>query len=114
MENSVVAAALHFENGIAPSEYDNVFDTFHRLNERLRSFPDGTVDLRLNVKERGQSSQHTTLLANIAGHTPMVATSSSANLQQALAEVSDELVRQITDNKNKSEPRHNREMRESL
>ncbi len=114
MEKSIVATAMHFENGIAPTEYDDVLKSFHRLEDRLRSFPDGTVDLRLNVKERGTPSQRTSLEAHIAGQNPIIATSSEADLQMALGEVRDDMIRQITDAKNRSEPRNNRSLRETL
>ena len=114
MDASTVVSALHFDHGIVPAEYDGVFESLHRLDDRLRSFPDGSVDLRLNVNERGTPSQRTILEARIAGQPSIIATSDDADLQVALGEVRDEMIRQITDAKNRSEPRHNHALRESL
>jgi ribosome-associated translation inhibitor RaiA len=114
MEESTVAAALLFENGISPEEYNTVFSSFRRLDERLRSFPAGSVELRLSVKERSQPSQRTSLEARIVGQPRFVSTSNESELQLALAEVRDDLIRQITDAKSRSEARNNRALRETL
>ncbi len=89
-------------------------DVRRQLDERLRSFPAGSVEMQLSVKERGEPSQRTTLEASVAGLAHLVATSSHTDLYAALAEVRDDLVRQITDAKNRSEPRNNRTLRETL
>ena len=114
MNSSAVAAAMHFETGISLEEYDVVLESFGRLDERLRSFPEGSVDLRLYVKERNTPSQRTSLEARIAGQRRMIATSTESNLRIALGEVRDDLIRQITDAKNRTEPRNNRAHRETL
>ena len=75
--------------------------------------PAGTVSLGLFVKERDSKSQHITLDVKIDGHNPLVATSSNIVFEQALNEVRDEMIRQITDMKTKSEPRNNRHLRDS-
>jgi hypothetical protein len=62
---ATVADALHLANGIAPAETDRVIAAFGRLDERLRSFPAGTVTLQLSVKERDTPSQRTTLEAHV-------------------------------------------------
>jgi hypothetical protein len=72
------------------------------------------LQLQLSVKERGTPSQRTTLEAWIARRERLVATSIRPDLDAALAEVRDDLVRQITDAKNRSEPRKNRLRRKTL
>jgi len=67
----------------------------------------------LFVKERGTKSQHTTLDVKIDGQNPLVATSSNTDFDQGLNEVRDEMIRQITDMKTKSEPRNNKHLRET-
>ncbi len=109
-----VADTLQLANGVAPAELDRVVDALGRLDDRLRSFPAGTVELALSVKERGTPSQHTTLEAWIAGQPRLVATSSRTDFDAALVEVRDDLIRQITDAKNRGEPRHNRAHRDTL
>ncbi len=114
MSSPTVAGALQLANGVEPGEFDKVVHAFSRLDERLRSFPAGSVKLQLSVKERGAPSQRTTLEAWIAGQPRVVATSNRPDIDGALAEVRDELIRQITDSKNRTEPRNNRSRRETL
>ena len=114
MTPATVKDALHLVNGVASAEIDRVVATFGRLDKRLRSFPAGTVTLQLSVKERDTPSQRTTLDAWIARKPRLVATSSRADFEAALAEVRDDLIRQITDAKNRAEPRNNRLGRRTL
>ena len=72
------------------------------------------MSLQLYLKDRDSKSQHLTLDAKIDGHNPMVATSSSSDLDRALNEVRDEMIRQLTDMKTKSEPRNNKHLRDSI
>lgn len=108
MSAPTVADTLQLSNGLASSDRDRVVAARARLDERLRSFPAGAVELQLSVKERDTPSQRTTLEAWIARQPRLVATSSLADLDAALVEVRDDLIRQITDAKNRSEPRNNR------
>lgn len=114
MTPATVADALKLSNGLAPAETDLVIAALGRLDERLRSFPAGSVTLQLSVKERATPSQRTTLEAWIAGQPRLVATSGRVDFDAALAEVRDDLIRQITDAKNRAEPRNNRLRRETL
>jgi len=107
-DSPTVADTLQLANGLAPSDLDTIIAAFGRLDERLRSFSAGTVKLQLSVKERDTASQRTTLEMWIAGQPRLVATSSHSHLDAALIEVRDDLIRQITDAKHRSEPRNNR------
>jgi len=109
-----VAEALRVVHGIAPAERDRIVGSWRRLDNRLRSFAAGTVELQLTVKERDTASQRTTLEAWIAGQPRLVATSAHANLDEALAEVREDLIRQIADAKNRTEPRNSRSRRRTL
>lgn len=114
MSDPTVAEVLQLANGIKSAERDRVVAALGRLDERLRSFPAGTVELQLGVKDRDTPGQRTTLEAWIAGQGPrIVATSNRANFDAALAEVRDDLIRQITDAKNRTEPRNNRLRRQT-
>ena len=108
MSPPTVADTLQLATGLGPSDLDRIVAAFGRLDERLRSFASGTVTLQLSVKERDTASQRTTLEAWIAGQPRLVATSSRTDLDAALIEVRDDLIRQITDAKHRSEPRNNR------
>ncbi len=114
MSSPTVAGILRLSNGVAPDEFDRVVAAFGRLDERLRSYPAGAVELQLSVKERDTPSQRTTLEVWIAGQERVVATSSRTDFDGALAEVRDDLIRQLTDAKNRSEPRNSRSRRATL
>ncbi len=113
MSTASVADSLQLTHGFHASEFERVVDLLSRLDERLRSFRDDAVELHLGVKERDGVSQRTVLEARIAGWSTMVATSEHEDIDAAIAEVRDELIRQITDTKNRREPRNNRHLRNS-
>lgn len=114
MTAPTVATTLRLTHGVAPGEFDRVAGLLGRLDGRLKSFPDGAVELQLSVKERDTASQRTTLEASIAGQPRLVATSDRPDFDAAIAEVRDDLVRQITDAKNRTEPRNNRALRDTI
>ncbi len=90
-----------------------IVNHWSKLDARLRSFDAGTLSMQLFVKERDTKSQHLTLDVKIDGQNPLVATSSSTDFEHALNEVRDEMIRQITDMKTKSEPRNNKRLRDA-
>ncbi len=110
-EPATVDASLRLGGGLQMNERAQIVAGWHSLDERLRSFRAGSVDLELTVKERATPSQRTTLEAWIAGQPRLLATSTHTDLAQALVEVRDDLIRQVTDAKNRSEPRNNRQLR---
>jgi hypothetical protein len=112
MTTPTVAATLRLSHGVTPEEFDRVVEVMARLDDRLRSFPAGSVDLQLSIKDRDAPSQRTTLEAWIAGQPRLVATSDRVGLEPAVSEVRDDLIRQITDAKNRTEPRKNRARRD--
>ena len=99
-------ASLRLGKGLKEKDRERVLRRLAGLDARLRSFRDDAVDLLLTVKERETPSQRTTLEATIANWPRLVATSVRAGLDEALAEVSDELVRQLTEVKTRREPAH--------
>jgi ribosome-associated translation inhibitor RaiA len=110
-EHATVNEALHLSGGVSLDERDHILALFSALDSRLRSYPSGSVQMDLTIKERDTLSQHTTLEAWITGQQRLVATSSHTVVDQALAEVRDDLIRQITDAKNRTEPRNNKQLR---
>ncbi len=85
----------------------------------LRRLIDPSVAVEI-VRERtvqfssSSASRRTTLEGWFAGHLPLVATSSRTDFHAALAEVRDDLVRQISDAKNRTEPKNNRAVRDGF
>ena len=114
MSSPIVADILHLAHGVTPAERDQVVASLARLDDRFSSYPDGSVKLQLSVKERDTPSQRTTLEAWIPDRPPIVATSERTDFDAAIIEVRDELIRQVTDAKHRTEPRKNRALREHL
>ena len=108
---ATVADSLSLHGEMDDGDFDMIVDHWSKLDARLRSFDSGTVSMQLFVKERNTKSQHITLDVKIDGHNPLVATSSNTDFEQSLNEVRDEMIRQITDMKTKSEPCNNKHLR---
>jgi ribosome-associated translation inhibitor RaiA len=108
---ATVEAALRLGSGFGPHERAQIVEGWTSLDARLRSFGAGTVEMELSVKERGEASQRTVLETWISGQARIVATSTEPDLGQALHEVRDDLIRQLTDAKNRTEPRNNPSLR---
>ncbi len=110
----IIADSLRVHGNLATHEVTDLVDHWAKLDQRLQSFRDRTIDLDLHVNDRDTPSQHITLDVQIGGFKPLVAKSSSSSLPQGLNEVRDEMIRQLTDAKNRTEPRNNRRLRESM
>lgn len=112
--SATVDESLQFTTGIPTELRDDIVEQLNSLNARLKSFPAGTVELRLFAKDFDTLSQKVTLEAMIVGHPTLVATSHHKEFGQAIQEVRDDLIRLMTDSVNKTEPRNNRQHREKL
>lgn len=108
---ATVEGRLRLGSGFAVEERAGVVRQFARLDERLKTFRAGAVDLELSVKERDLASQRVVLECWIVGWPRLVATSEERDLAVALAEVRDDLVRQLNDAATRREPRNNRQLR---
>jgi ribosome-associated translation inhibitor RaiA len=108
---ATVTSSLVETSGLSEEEREGLPERWQALDARLRSFPAEAVRLDLTVKERSTPAQRTTLECSIARRPRLVATSSAADIGDALAEVRDDLIRQISDAKNRTEPRNNRKLR---
>jgi ribosome-associated translation inhibitor RaiA len=111
---ATVESSLRLGSGFDADERDRIVAGWGRLTSRLGSFSSGAVELEISVKERATPSQRTVLEAWIAGQDRLVATSEEADLDRALIEVRDDLVRQLTDAKNRTEPRNRRSLRDTI
>jgi ribosome-associated translation inhibitor RaiA len=110
----IIADSLRVHGNLATHEVIDLVDHWAKLDQRLQSFRDRTIDLDLHVNDRDTPSQHITLDVQIGGLKTLVAKSSSSSLRQGLNEVRDEMIRQLTDAKTRTEPRNNRKLRESM
>ncbi len=111
---ATVADSLTVHGDLHDADVKKLLDHWSKLDTRLRSFEAGQVDMQLFVKERDTKSQHVTLDVKIDGYNPLVASSSSTDLDHALNEVRDEMIRQLTDAKGKREPRKNKHLRDDI
>lgn len=112
-DSATVADSLQVQGELHQHEYKSLLEHWSKLDSRLRSFRKGSVELHLWIKERETSSQSVTLEAKIVGLKTLVATAAGDDLGQALNHVRDEMIRQVTDAKNKTEPRNNKQLRNS-
>jgi ribosome-associated translation inhibitor RaiA len=110
---ATVDASLRLAGGVTPEERSGIVDHWAPLDNRLRSFRSDQVELQLTIKERDTPSQRTTLEAWIAGWPRLVATSSRTEFDGAINEVRDDMIRQLSDAKNKHEPRNNKHLRDT-
>jgi ribosome-associated translation inhibitor RaiA len=113
-DSASVGSSLRLGHGFDAEERDGIVAAWSNLTNHLGSFATGTVELEVSVKERATPSQRTVLEAWIAGSERLVATSEEPDLDNALTEVRDDLIRQLTDAKNRAEPRHRRSLRETI
>jgi ribosome-associated translation inhibitor RaiA len=111
---ATVADSLTVHGDLHQADIDKLVDHWSKLDSRLRSFDAGTVAMQLFLKDRDTKSQRVTLDLKVDGHEPLVATSSNADLDRAFNEVRDEMIRQLTDMKTKSEPRNNKHLRDTV
>ena len=110
---ATTAEALRLEGEFQANERDWILEHCSNLDHRLRSYRAGSVQMALTLKERDTPSQRMTLEAWISGRPRLVATSSRAVVEEAVVEVRDNMIRQLTDQKNRTEPRQNRHLRDT-
>lgn len=113
-ERASVESSLRLGSGFGPEERARIVADWGNLSNRLQSFPESAVELELSVKERATPSQRMVLEAWIAGSDRLVATSEQPDLDNALTEVRDDLIRQLSTAKNRTEPRNRRSLRETI
>ena len=111
--SATVAMQLRVGAGFTEDERLDIVRRFASLDPRLLHFAAVDVDMELSIKDRDRHGQKITLECWIARMTRLVATSSLADVDSALNEVRDDLRRQINDAKTKSEPRNNRQHRDT-
>ena len=103
--HATVEECLTVHGDLYPDEIESLVDHWAKLDARLRSFDDGAVVLDLYVKDRDKPSQHLTLEATIDRWPVLIASASEADLSHGLNVVRDEMIRLITDAKDRHSPR---------
>lgn len=97
---------LTIGTGFAEDERSKALERLAPLGKRLRSYPPGSAELRLSVKNRGRAEQKVTLECWIARAEPLVANSTAPELATALTEVREDLIEQLERLRTKRDPRH--------
>lgn len=92
---------LRLGAGFTEGDRERVVARLDKLNRRLKKFSADGTELELSVKERGTSQQKVTLEAWLPKFPKIVATSAEQDLADALADVREDLWRQIDDAVNK-------------
>lgn len=106
--HATVAESLHIHGELHRHEREELLDHWTKLDHRLRSFDKGTVHLDLYIKDRDTPGQHLTLEATIERWPVLIATTTDESLGHALNVVRDEMIRLITDARDRHHPRHRR------
>jgi hypothetical protein len=112
-QDTSIEAVLVSTTGLPTSELDNITQLLRPLQARLKSYHPGSVELHLVAKDFNTRQQKLTLEAKIDGAPTLVATSHERELQKAVQEVREDLLRLMTDAITKKEPRNNRALRET-
>jgi len=110
-DSATIAERLRVGAGFAQQERPAIVERLSSLDARLATYAATDTDLELSIKDRDRPGQKVTLECWIAGQQRLVATSAEENLADALADVRDDLRRQLDDAKTRSEPRNNRKLR---
>jgi hypothetical protein len=93
---SIIEQRLRIVPQFRPDEYPQVTNILAgKLDRRLSRFGADKVELELSVKDRETDSQRVVLECWITGQPRFVATSTERSIEAGVAEVRDDLFRQI-------------------
>lgn len=86
---------LSLGKGFSEAERPRIVDRLSQLNRQLKRFPADATSLELSVKDRDTTQQSMTLEAEVPGFPRFVSTSNEADFRAALADVRDDMIKQI-------------------
>ena len=101
---------LRLGAGFAAADRPRILGALSTLAPHLAGW-EHDLDLEVSLKDTEGKDQKLTLQAWLAGRAHLVATSHERDLDDALAEVRRDLIRQIGDEKSRREPRQRRKTR---
>lgn len=90
-------ALLRLSGEFETSDRERIVERLSKLDRRLQKFPADGTDLHLTVKDRDSGGQKVTLEAWLPKFGHFAATSTEADLRDALMDVRDDMWRQIDD-----------------
>jgi ribosome-associated translation inhibitor RaiA len=100
----ILAERLRLGFGFSAAHRDHVLELLSSLDRHLARWEPDQVDLEISVKDRRGPEQKVTFEAWLPKWPPLVAHSTTSDLDQAVVEVRKELIRQIEDEKAKRGP----------
>ncbi|MFA9430881.1 HPF/RaiA family ribosome-associated protein [Egicoccus sp. AB-alg2] len=101
---TTIAERLRIVPEFRPDEYDRVTEILSgKLDRRLKRWNPEQVELEISVKGRDSDQQRVALECWVSGLPKLVATSSQRKLDDAVAEVRDDLFTQIDKHVTKKE-----------
>jgi hypothetical protein len=102
---------LRLGAGFTAADRLRILGALSALAPHLSGWEHDQVALEVSLKDIEGPDQKLTLQAWLAGRAHLVATSHKRDLDQALAEVRSDLIRQIEDERSRREPRKRRKTR---
>jgi hypothetical protein len=108
----VLASSLRLAGGFRETELPHLLAVLAPLEKHLARWTADQVDLQLSVKDRDGPQQRMTIEAKAGGWPLLVANPADFDLDRALHEARDELIRQIEDERRRCIPKDNRKLRE--
>jgi ribosome-associated translation inhibitor RaiA len=100
----ILAERLRCGFGFSAAHRSHVLELLSSLERHLARWDPEQVDLEISVKDRHGPEQKVTLETWLPKWPPLVATSSAHDLDHAVIEARNELIRQIEDEKGKRGP----------
>jgi ribosome-associated translation inhibitor RaiA len=100
----ILAERLRLGFGFGIADRHHALELLSSLERHLARWDPEKVDLEISVKDRRGSGQKVTLEAWLPKWPSLIATSTSRDLDHALIEVRQEMIRQIEDEKAKHGP----------
>lgn len=107
----ILDEVLHLGRGFSPADRPWVLETLAALGLHLSRWDASSMTVEVLVKDREGQEEPVTLRADLAGYPPLVAKASGPNRRSALAEAKRELIQQIEAEKQKRDPKSNRQLR---
>jgi len=104
----ILEEQLRLGTGFGSADGTRVLRALAGLAPHLAGWNPEQVELEVSVKEREGRDRRVTLEARLAGWPRIVATSHQDDLDRALTEVRDDLIRQIEDAKTRRDPHKHR------
>lgn len=107
-DDATVAKCLQLGHGFQEDERDRIIGILDKLDHRLVGMAADSVRLELSVKDREHLDQKVTLEGFFAGLPTLVGTSFEQNVYAGVADVRDEVLRQLDEYKKRQQDHHPR------